>query len=230
MKTGRIIFSLFAFFLTPFALQAQGSLEEYRKAVEVETLYNDKVYNAPTRFQTIDDKLFWYVNPTRNGKEYMLVDALSREQQLAFDHASLASSLSELLGKSVQPGNIRIDSLSYNADRSEFHFNLDSIKLACDLTNYQLKVLGEVKEKVVDCGIWAEDFDERKKQNIDSPDCADTAFVMNSNVYVRNNSTDEEIRLSYDGSEGNFYSSYLEWSPDSKKLLAYKVLPGVASR
>lgn len=226
MKTGRIIFSLFAFFLTSFALQAQGSLEEYRKSVEVETLYNDKVYNAPTRFQAIDDKLFWYVNPTRTGKEYMLVDAPTREQQPAFDHASLASSLSELLGKSVKPGNIRIDSLSYNADRSEFRFNLDSIKIACDLTNYQLKVLGEVKEKEVDWGIWAEDFDERKKQNIDSPDCAYTAFVKNSNVYVRNNSTDEETRLSYDGSEGNFYSSYLEWSPDSKKLLAYKVLPG----
>ena len=33
----------------------------------------------------------------------------------------------------------------------------------------------------------------------------------------------KEVQLSFDGSAGDFYSSYFSWSPDSKKLAVNKV-------
>jgi hypothetical protein len=41
---------LFIFFLGLFSANAQGTLEEYQKAIEVELLFADKEYNAPRAF------------------------------------------------------------------------------------------------------------------------------------------------------------------------------------
>jgi hypothetical protein len=45
-------------------------------------------------------------------------------------------------------------------------------------------------------------------------------------LFVRNRKTKEEIQLSYDGSKGFYYSSYLQWSPNSQQIMAYKVRNG----
>ncbi len=78
-----------------------------------------------------------------------------------------------------------------------------------------------------------------------SPDGKWEAFIQNYNVFIRpkgqlsvaQNQTraDEErttntartIALSFDGSEGNYYTlQSITWSPDSKRLVAYRVRPG----
>ena len=58
---------------------------------------------------------------------------------------------------------------------------------------------------------------------VTSPDSTWVAFIKNYNVYVRNEKDNKEIQLSFDGSAGDFYSSYFSWSPDSKKLAVNKV-------
>ncbi len=57
-----------------------------------------------------------------------------------------------------------------------------------------------------------------------SPDEKWTAFVKDHNVYVRS-AGGEEIALSQDGKEGLAYGM-LQWSPDSKTLLAFRIEPG----
>ncbi|MHB1864380.1 MAG: DPP IV N-terminal domain-containing protein [Gemmatimonadaceae bacterium] len=60
-----------------------------------------------------------------------------------------------------------------------------------------------------------------------SPDGTREAYIWNYNVYVRAVGARSGTELSYDGSEGNFYSfASIEWSPDSRKLVAYRVQPG----
>ncbi len=60
-----------------------------------------------------------------------------------------------------------------------------------------------------------------------SPDGKSEAYIWNYNVYVRPVGATSGTELSYDGSEGNYYSfASLEWSPDSRKLVAYRVVPG----
>jgi len=53
------------------------------------------------------------------------------------------------------------------------------------------------------------------------------AFIRNFNVFVKPVGDQPAFPLSYDGSEGNYYTlRTVAWSPDSKKLAAYHTRPG----
>src|SRR5687768_2568330 len=60
-----------------------------------------------------------------------------------------------------------------------------------------------------------------------SPDDKLEALVQNYNIAIREAGKREVTLLSTDGSEGGFYDpDTIEWSPDSRKIVAYKVKPG----
>ena len=53
------------------------------------------------------------------------------------------------------------------------------------------------------------------------------AFVENYNVFIKPKGDQPAYPISFDGSEGNYYTlSSFAWSPDSKKLVAYHTRPG----
>ncbi len=53
------------------------------------------------------------------------------------------------------------------------------------------------------------------------------AFIENFNVFIKPVGEGKAFPLSFDGSEGNYYSlRSIAWSPDSKKLAAYHTRPG----
>lgn len=53
------------------------------------------------------------------------------------------------------------------------------------------------------------------------------AFIQNFNVFVKPVGNHPSFPLSFDGSEGNYYTlRTVAWSPDSRKLAAYHIRPG----
>ncbi|HMC12475.1 MAG TPA: prolyl oligopeptidase family serine peptidase, partial [Pirellulaceae bacterium] len=58
-----------------------------------------------------------------------------------------------------------------------------------------------------------------------SPDGKWTASIKDSNVVIRDGESDKEIPLSKDGRDGRAYGM-LDWSPDSKTLVAFRIEPG----
>ena len=60
-----------------------------------------------------------------------------------------------------------------------------------------------------------------------SPDEKWEALIRNYNVFLRPKGSQDASPLSWDGSEGNYYTlASISWSPDSKHLAAYRVRPG----
>ncbi len=60
-----------------------------------------------------------------------------------------------------------------------------------------------------------------------SPDGNWEALIRNFNVYLRKKGETEATPLSQDGSEGNYYLlQSIAWSPDSRRLAAYRRRPG----
>jgi len=60
-----------------------------------------------------------------------------------------------------------------------------------------------------------------------SPDGRWEAFIQNYNVAVREVGSREFTMLSYEGTEGDTYTDRsMVWSPDSRKLAVYRVVPG----
>ncbi len=54
-----IVISAFISFLISFS---QGTLKEYKKAITVDSLFKNKVFNTPKEFHWLENDLLWYVN------------------------------------------------------------------------------------------------------------------------------------------------------------------------
>lgn len=223
-KTICVILTLFLGIMHSFA---QGTLAEYKKSIAIDSLFKNKIYNTPKVFRWVGNDYFWYINPIAKGKEYWVFDTQQQKQHLAFDHSRLATSLSKVLGKEVSPYQLSLDSLEFNKDFSNLTFVAEDQKIVCNLTSYQFTKINPSQAKsLLNNNYWGNFFDERSNKPVVSPDSSYTAFIKNDNLFVRNRKTKEEIQLSYDGSKGFYYSSYLQWSPNSQQIMAYKVRNG----
>lgn len=226
----RLISKNIGLFLTLFVCLigfSQGTLKEYKKANAVDSLFKNKVFNSPKEFHWTENNNLWYANNTKKGTEYLLVNTKQQKQIEAFDHNRLAQSLSKILGKEVTSSGLPIDNLEFSKDLSTLIFTTDTLKISCDLNTYQLsKLKGGYKKPVKKEDYWGDNFNELGNKPVGSPDSLRIAFIKNYNLYTKNKKTKEEIQLSFDGSKGFYYSSYMQWSPDSQKIMAYKVRPG----
>ena len=72
---------------------------------------------------------------------------------------------------------------------------------------------------------WMEVDDEKGYSPVTSPNGLWTAFIKENNVYVRSKDRTLERQLSYDGTIGNYYSSDIRWSPDSKYVALCRIRP-----
>ena len=72
---------------------------------------------------------------------------------------------------------------------------------------------------------WMNVDDERHGGYVASPDSTMLAYIKNDNIYVSRRDGSEERQLSYDGTLGHYYSSYIQWSPDGKYVAANRIVP-----
>mgnify|MGYP006397030309 FL=1 len=218
------VFFILVNFGTSFA---QGTLAEYQKAISLDSLFRDKVTNSPKNFHWQKNNLLWYVNNTPDGKEYLWVNPSEKTQEKCFDHAVLAKLLSEKFEKDIDANHIDISELEFDADMAELKFTFDEKIVSFNPNQQELTIVeSKTEDPKRDWGYWGSRFDETNNPPVMSPDSTMLAFIKNHTLYIKNTSTDEETRLSYDGAPGFFYSTYIKWSPDGKKIMAYKVRPG----
>ncbi|WP_417360596.1 DPP IV N-terminal domain-containing protein [Galbibacter sp.] len=203
---------------------AQGSLEDYKRSVAVDSLFKNTVYNSPKDFHWLNDQVFWYMNNTKKGLRYIKINAKSNTRSMAFDHSKMANSLSEFLKEDIAEDAIRIRDLEEDQTNNTLKFKVDKLELLCHLATYKIKLLDSLDQKKP-TRYWGNKADEVDLKPITSKDGKFSAFIKNYNVYVKNLETALEQQLSFDGSAAFYYSSHIVWSPDSEKLMAYKYRP-----
>lgn len=218
---------IFVMFLVAITVTAygQGTVQDYRRAEIADTSYLNKVYNKALEWAWLEgENRFWYSKRTAAGKEFVLVDPAKKSKAKAFDHQKLAKALSLKSKKQVNANKLPFDVITFKDKGTSFEFVSDSVRWLCKLPSYELKFVERLKSQP--WRYWGSQWDERSGGAVVSPDSVWAAVIRNSNVYIRDIKTKEEFRLSDDGSDGEYYSTYMRWSPDSKKLMAYKVRPG----
>mgnify|MGYP006288199061 CR=1 FL=1 len=210
----------------PLVSFSQVTVEDYDDA-EATREYNDQVYRCRISPNWISDTHhFWYEVQTRKGGEYFLVDAEDTKKQQAFDQNELARVLKDSTGEDIEPYDLPLR-------RLEFDKNLKTVSFLAEGAEWQFNRLDHSLEKVReldderdrDRDHWGEGRDYLGNEPEISPDSNWVAYIKDYDVWVKNRHTDEEHQLSFDGSEGELYSSYIRWAPDSKKLATYKVRP-----
>lgn len=195
---------------------------------------------------------FWYRNDLRGGtKEFILVDAEKGTRQRAFDHDKLAAALAKAAGEEVKADKLPFSDIQFVENGNAITFDAFSKSWRCDLDNYlcvpaatnsnsslspspdlegaqsELAYVGppSPQEQTTNMLSGRSRGNRRRgERDMRSPDEKWTAFVRDHNVFVRSEPDGAETQLSSDGAESNSYE-HLEWSPDSRSLVAWRVEP-----
>lgn len=214
-----------AFFSAGLPLMAQGSIEDYQRAFDAPRRFGaSNVFYSNVRPSWINDGCFWYVREKPDGREYVKVDAKSRRRTPLFDHSKLAKSLSDASGKDMDSAHIDLGWMRVSPKADTLSFSRDGMLWKYAVKSGKLISGGPVPKRPEEPH-WMVVDDEKGLEPVASPDGSKTAFIRNGNVYVRDNASGEERAVSVDGTDGNYYSSWIYWSPDGKKLAVNKIRP-----
>jgi dipeptidyl aminopeptidase/acylaminoacyl peptidase len=217
-------------------LSAQGTRADFDRASGLREKWQGLVVNQPERPNWIEKThKFWYRKTVVGGTEFVLVDAEAASKGPAFDHAKLAASLAAALNEKIDPKKLPFTAIVFADEMKSVTFEASDFRWKFDPAAGTVAKLGPVERRGRPGGgdgwqgVGGQTAPGASTEAKTSPDGQWEAFTRNYNVYIRakDKTRKEEFAFSYDGSEGNYYSyASIVWSPDSKKIAAYRVRPG----
>ena len=207
---------------------AQGTLEDYQRAQHFlpgDLRYSIYVADVSAHWVGKTNR-FWYHKVSPKGSEFILVDADHNTVAPAFDHEKLAAALSRNTKTEYSASDLPFDTIEFADDHKSIRFQIDKVQWTCTLNEYDCKR---------DEGQSADD--------VLSPDKKWNAFVKDHNLFLKNISTGMTVQLTQDGIGGWDYPTPLPalrllveqgtedikqragvfWSPDSTKLVTYRI-------
>jgi dipeptidyl aminopeptidase/acylaminoacyl peptidase len=230
MRTSHLSLTL----LVPALLSAQGTAADYQRSTGLRQKYQGLLVDAPEAPNWIDStSRFWYRKAVRGGNQFVLVDATTGTKAPAFDHQRLATSLGTATGRTYTAITLPFTAITFADGGRRIDVTVDSGGFGCTLADYACSrragAGGRGGRGGPPQGAGGRGGGGPAGGNDStrvSPDGRSTAIIQNFNVWVRAAGRAAEP-LSFDGSEGNPYTlNSIQWSPDSKKIAAYRVKPG----
>lgn len=230
MKRSFAILLLCIFSSAGYAV-AQVTPADYQRAANLRNKYKGLVVDAAeTPVWVKGTHRFFYRKSVVGGFVMMMVDADKQSKAPAFDHEKMAAELSKASGEKYEAATLPFQRFRVNESGDVIEFPIKRDRWSCDLTKYSCQKLGQIRDP---WGRFEADDDDSKNlfraepRTIASPDGKWLALIQNFNVYIREKANGKPTALSLDGSEGNYYDfDSIRWSPDSHKLVAYRVRPG----
>ncbi len=210
---------------------AQVTTADYQRAQALRQHYESGAVFVPDAPTWINGThRFYYRRTLANGFEFVTVDADTGQKSPAFDHARLADALSRGSGRAYSPTRLPFQTFTFNDALSAIEMTVEGARWTCTLADYacrtpDLPPPGEIRRGI--SGPVRGDSAAATLRPRLSPDGKWMAFIDNYNVALRPFGGGKRTTLSTDGSEGNYYDgASIAWSPDSSKVVAYRVRPG----
>lgn len=229
LRPGRSL--LLALLLPIVAVCAQGLRADYARAEQfLPWNINKLVFHLQIEPRWIaGTDRFWFLHTSPQGKEFVFIDPARNTREPAFDHAKLAAALSRASGSSYTANNLPFTSFDFVSENKGIQFDASGARWMCDLMNWQCRK--------------SETPPRRPAHELLSPDGRWIAFVKDHNLFVRDAASGQETPLTNDGAPFYNYATppdevrgaaneqatgrkpFLEaaWSPDSQKLLSYRL-------
>ena len=226
MKRRGLSFLAVLFLSLTLFLPAQGTRADYERAAGLQKKLEYLTEGVVDRSAWIGDtSRFWYRKTVKGGVEFVVMDAESLTKKPAFDHQKLAASLSAASGEIFSALRLPFMALTFVSDGKALEFEAGDSRWRCELADYTVKKLGPAARSAGGSPFTPRTAPPQEPKV--SPDGKKEAFIRNFNVWLRSNDTKKETPLSWEGNEGDYYVlSSVRWSPDSKKLAAYRLRPG----
>ncbi|MGX0959593.1 dipeptidyl aminopeptidase/acylaminoacyl peptidase [Bradyrhizobium japonicum] len=202
---------------------------DYERALTIGAQYNQLTVNMPdVPFWLAEGEAFVYRRTTQGKHQFMQVDAATGGKQPAFDHTRLAAALARASLENYKADNLPFDRFELADDARMITFNIDNTRWTCDLVSYGCTANAMHPDVHQQMGYDPTPPAENDPENTSiSPDGKWLAYTTKHNIFLRSEDGLQDIPLTWDGSEGNYYAfSTLRWSPDSRHLAAYRIRPG----
>ena len=226
MKNKTILLIVIALTTIIGGAMSQGTVEDYKRAYSMYHKYSGKTFYSGVSPHWIGNThKFWYTRNTPDGTVYVIVDADKKERHELFDHQLLAAALSEKSRKNVSPANLNLSQLTTTDSADTLYFQFSGRRWMYDKQHNALADRGEIHRRQGRQRHWMERDDEKEAAPVTSPDGKYMAYIKEHNIYVKELSTGKERQLSIDGTIANYYSAYIRWSPDSRKVASCKIRP-----
>lgn len=222
------LFSFLLFLFISWNLSAQVTAKDYERADSIGNL-NNLVYNGSIAVNWQESShTFWYSVKTRKGTEYKLVNAENGSVTPVFDQEKLCAALNLITKETKKPYSLDLRRLRLSSDGKEITFDYGTSSWKCDRTTYKVeKTESTPMPRRSAQRYWSQADPETGVNLVNSPDGKWSAYIRESNVFVVDNKTKKETPLSFDGSPGDYYSTRIVWSPDSKSLAVNKIRKNV---
>ena len=218
---------------------AQGRPADYTRAESVRRRLDGLVIDAVDTAAWIGNtSRFWYRKSITGGTTFMIADAATLQKKPAFDHAAVAASLTTAAGRTIDARNLPFSAIVFSADESSFEVVVDTSRFTCVVAGSSCTRAGVGGGRGgrgggggggarFGGGLYGGEIVQQANPARVSPDGKTEASIRNYNIFTRAVGVRDWTPLSTDGSEANAYSSQsISWSPDSRKLAAYRVKPG----
>jgi len=208
----------------PLRASAQGTAADYARAADLRARYEGAAIDIVGPPSAVGDThAFWYRKSVKGGEVFEVVNADTLQKRPAFDHDRLAKSLSQESGRSYSALRLSFNTLTFTNDGSSFTAMADGTLYRCSVADAVCRRAEPARGGRGLAGGRQRASEPPRR----SPDGKWEALVDNFNVAIRAVGSRAVTRLSADGSEGNYYDgATIAWSPDSKRIAAYKVRPG----
>ena len=226
---------------------AQGTAADYARSEGLRARTEGLVVDAAEAPSWIGpgSSRFVYRKSVKGGFTFVMVDATTLEKGPAFDHDRLATAITTAMRRQSGPpitgttlplGRFTIaDSgraIEFVATGRPNEAVADTTRWRCTLADYTcarapVRTDSALRSRrQVGGGLFGTPLPADARSRV-SPDSTMEAFVRNFNVVVRQWGGRDVVPLSTDGSEGEAYDPQsIVWSPDSKRVAAYRVRPG----
>jgi dipeptidyl-peptidase-4 len=217
------------FWVLPVA-QAQGRLEDYQRAERfLSGNVRHLVYVADVTPHWIEKtNRFWYRRVGLTDTQFILVDAEKNTAGPAFDHARLATALSQAAKEEYSSATLPFSEIEFVEGGKALRFSVDTVQWTCRMATYECE---------------KDQAHSDTSNDVLSPNKRWAAYVKEHNLYLRDASTGTVLQLTRDGIAAWDYATPLPslrvmvdqgtedvkqpaavfWSPDSSKLITYRI-------
>jgi dipeptidyl aminopeptidase/acylaminoacyl peptidase len=237
----------------PATSAAQGTAADYQRADTVADRTDGLVLDVPEAPHWIASNRFWYRKTVKGGNVFVLVDAASSQKRPAFDHDRIAAAIGAATQHTYTGVTLPFRTIAFVDNDRAIDVTVDNFVWRCALGAGCTKQgpaeddgragrgggrgagpveegggRGNIAQRSFGGGYYGDDGrrDSDGKPRV-SPDGKTEAFIRDYNVWTRPVGSSDATALSLDGARGNAYDlRSISWSPDSRTIAAYRVVPG----
>ncbi|WP_202630288.1 DPP IV N-terminal domain-containing protein [Sediminibacterium roseum] len=203
---------------------AQGTLRDYQRAEAMNGLKENKILGAADGVKWTNGVLLYSTLTTR-GKEFIKVDVQQKTKQPVYDPAELAAALTGA-GRKTNAAELPFQEITLGDQEIKFTIGDSNWTYRLDTKQATAVKIPASARNAGPNRAWSEINTGQGERPVNSPDGKWVAFIRENNVYIRSaKNTQEQYQLSFDGSPGEYYASFISWSPDSRHLATAKIRP-----